>query len=362
MTATARSGSFGRAGRVSPSGDRTRKESFVTFPSISHVALTVTDLEASAAWYERLLCVCPVLNEDAGPFWHTVYPLAGGTLLGLHRHRGPAAPTGSIPCGPGSTMSRSPAPTATNSRPGRPVSTSSASATAASSTRPTDPACRSRTPTATPLSSSRRRVTSAGEGLDEHDRQALRAHGIGRESLVAGHDGVRQQDRRGRGVQNSGRRDRGGSQRHRHGERLRVRPERGDSGPSDRLEARPTDLGDEVLRTHQRPGPELRRNVTPHGDRGLRGEPAPAQDGLHRRLLHSPTVHARPQSTRRCGRSTTLYAAARSATSDRRARLAGSWSTCCGAPRTWASTVRWWSRPRTTCSTGAPSVTWCPRP
>ena len=64
------------------------KESFVTFPSISHVALTVTDLEASAAWYERLLCACPVLNEDAGPFWHTVYPLAGGTLLGLHRHPG----------------------------------------------------------------------------------------------------------------------------------------------------------------------------------------------------------------------------------------------------------------------------------
>ena len=154
------------------------KESFVTFPSISHVALTVTDLEASAAWYERLLCVCPVLNEDAGPFWHTVYPLAGGTLLGLHRHRRTRGNDRFDPLRPASTTSRSPAPTATNSRPGRPVSTSSASATAASSTRPTDPACRSRTPTATPLSSSRRRVTSAGEGLDEHDRRPFGRTGL----------------------------------------------------------------------------------------------------------------------------------------------------------------------------------------
>ena len=59
----------------------------MTFPSISHVGLTVTDLEVSAAWYERLLGVAPVLTEDAGPFRHTVYPLGGGTLLSLHRHR-----------------------------------------------------------------------------------------------------------------------------------------------------------------------------------------------------------------------------------------------------------------------------------
>lgn len=58
----------------------------MAFPSIAHVALTVTDLAASAAWYELLLGVPPVLNEDAGGFWHTVYPLAGGTLLGLHAH------------------------------------------------------------------------------------------------------------------------------------------------------------------------------------------------------------------------------------------------------------------------------------
>jgi glyoxylase I family protein len=58
----------------------------VAFPSIAHVAVTVTDLAASAAWYERLLGVQPVLDEDAGGFWHTVYPLADGGLFGLHVH------------------------------------------------------------------------------------------------------------------------------------------------------------------------------------------------------------------------------------------------------------------------------------
>ena len=32
------------------------------FPAITHVALTVSDLERSAAWYERLLGVAPALD------------------------------------------------------------------------------------------------------------------------------------------------------------------------------------------------------------------------------------------------------------------------------------------------------------
>jgi catechol 2,3-dioxygenase-like lactoylglutathione lyase family enzyme len=52
-------------------------------PAITHVALTVTDLAASEAWYTKLLGVEPVLDEDTGPFRHIVYPV-GGTLLGLH--------------------------------------------------------------------------------------------------------------------------------------------------------------------------------------------------------------------------------------------------------------------------------------
>jgi glyoxylase I family protein len=52
-------------------------------PAIAHVAVTVSDLEASEAWYTRVLGVGPVLDEDTGPFRHIVYQV-GSTLLGLH--------------------------------------------------------------------------------------------------------------------------------------------------------------------------------------------------------------------------------------------------------------------------------------
>lgn len=52
-------------------------------PPLGHVALTVTDLAASEAWYTRVLGVQPVLDEDTGPFHHIVY-LVGNTLFGLH--------------------------------------------------------------------------------------------------------------------------------------------------------------------------------------------------------------------------------------------------------------------------------------
>jgi glyoxylase I family protein len=54
-----------------------------TFPAIGHVAVTVTDLAVSEAWYTKLLGVEPVLDEDTGPFRHIVYQL-GNTLFGLH--------------------------------------------------------------------------------------------------------------------------------------------------------------------------------------------------------------------------------------------------------------------------------------
>ena len=54
-----------------------------TIPSIQHVAVTVTDLEVSAAWYSMVLGVQPVIDEDTGPFRHIVFPV-GNTLLGLH--------------------------------------------------------------------------------------------------------------------------------------------------------------------------------------------------------------------------------------------------------------------------------------
>jgi glyoxylase I family protein len=53
------------------------------FPTITHVALTVSDLSVSVPWYARLIGADPVLDEDTGPFHHTVFAI-GGTLLGLH--------------------------------------------------------------------------------------------------------------------------------------------------------------------------------------------------------------------------------------------------------------------------------------
>ncbi|MCA1834502.1 MAG: VOC family protein [Actinomycetota bacterium] len=57
------------------------------FPGFAHVALTVTDLERSAAWYKRLLGADPVLDEDTGPFYHKAWLLDGGTLLAIHGHK-----------------------------------------------------------------------------------------------------------------------------------------------------------------------------------------------------------------------------------------------------------------------------------
>ncbi len=60
------------------------------FPPITHVAITVTDLERSTRWYSALLGSEPVLDEEveAGGFHHTVYALDGGMLFGLHTHMG----------------------------------------------------------------------------------------------------------------------------------------------------------------------------------------------------------------------------------------------------------------------------------
>jgi glyoxylase I family protein len=55
------------------------------FPALTHVAVTVSDLPASVAWYRRLIGADPVLDEDTGPFHHVVFAV-GGTLIGLHAH------------------------------------------------------------------------------------------------------------------------------------------------------------------------------------------------------------------------------------------------------------------------------------
>lgn len=62
------------------------------FPVITHVAITVTDLQRSIRWYRALLGTEPVLDEDeqAGGFHHTVFAIGGGQLFGLHTHPEPA--------------------------------------------------------------------------------------------------------------------------------------------------------------------------------------------------------------------------------------------------------------------------------
>lgn len=62
------------------------------FPTITHVALTVSDLGRSVPWYKALFDAEPVLDEDTGPFHHVVW-LIGSTLLGIHQFPDPASGT-----------------------------------------------------------------------------------------------------------------------------------------------------------------------------------------------------------------------------------------------------------------------------
>jgi catechol 2,3-dioxygenase-like lactoylglutathione lyase family enzyme len=71
-------------------------DSSTAFPAtVHHIALTVTDLPASRAWYRTLLGADPVIDEDVPGlpghhpgFHHTIFVLAGGTILALHAHGG----------------------------------------------------------------------------------------------------------------------------------------------------------------------------------------------------------------------------------------------------------------------------------
>lgn len=62
----------------------------MAFPPLTHVAVTVSDLDRSTRWYSALFGTEPVLDEDegSGGFHHTVYAIGGGQLFGLHTHPG----------------------------------------------------------------------------------------------------------------------------------------------------------------------------------------------------------------------------------------------------------------------------------
>lgn len=64
-----------------------------SFPALTHVAVTVTDLQRSTSWYAALFGSDAVLDEDeqTGGFHHTVFAIGDGQLIGLHTHPGSVA-------------------------------------------------------------------------------------------------------------------------------------------------------------------------------------------------------------------------------------------------------------------------------
>jgi catechol-2,3-dioxygenase len=59
-------------------------------PTIAHVTLTVSDLDRSVQWYERLFDVQFYRDESPGPFRRAVWLVEGHTLVGLHEFPDPS--------------------------------------------------------------------------------------------------------------------------------------------------------------------------------------------------------------------------------------------------------------------------------
>jgi glyoxylase I family protein len=59
-------------------------------PAIAHVTLTVSDLDRSIRWYERLFDVAFHRDESPGPFRRAVWRVGGQTLVGLHEFPDPS--------------------------------------------------------------------------------------------------------------------------------------------------------------------------------------------------------------------------------------------------------------------------------
>src|SRR5216684_290097 len=58
-------------------------------PGVTHVALTVSDLDRSVAWYGRLFGSKPDKLDDNGVFRAAVWLLGRGTIVALHQCKGP---------------------------------------------------------------------------------------------------------------------------------------------------------------------------------------------------------------------------------------------------------------------------------
>ena len=58
--------------------------------TIAHVSLTVSDLDRSVPWYERVFDVKLVQDDESGPFRRAVLVVAGQALVGLQEFPDPA--------------------------------------------------------------------------------------------------------------------------------------------------------------------------------------------------------------------------------------------------------------------------------
>jgi glyoxylase I family protein len=59
-------------------------------PVIAHVTLTVSDLDRSVVWYERVFDTKVVLDEEPGPFRRAVWRAGGRALVGFNQFPDPA--------------------------------------------------------------------------------------------------------------------------------------------------------------------------------------------------------------------------------------------------------------------------------
>ena len=62
----------------------------VEVPTIAHVTLTVSDLDRSVEWYERIFDMKMFLDESPGPFRRAEWIVGDQILVGLHQFPDPA--------------------------------------------------------------------------------------------------------------------------------------------------------------------------------------------------------------------------------------------------------------------------------
>ena len=90
-----------------------------SFTGISHLDLSVSDVDASATWYERVLDLRRLHRVDLPTRTMIVlFHEASGLVIGLNQHQGPRTDP-STSAGPAPTMWASQSTTARRSTPGR---------------------------------------------------------------------------------------------------------------------------------------------------------------------------------------------------------------------------------------------------